>query len=53
VQAGGADLKTMKTEPARFDPAERRPAIRRTVLIIVSIIAAIYIGFFLRAVVFA
>ncbi|HJU39394.1 MAG TPA: hypothetical protein VJ724_07445 [Tahibacter sp.] len=44
----------MKTEqPARFDPAERRPAIRRTVLIVVGVVAAIYVGFFLRAVVFS
>lgn len=41
----------MTTEPTRFDPAERRQAIRRTVLVAVAVIAAIYIGFFIRAVV--
>ena len=43
----------MTTEPARFDPKDRRPAIRRTVWIAVGVIAAIYIGFFIRAVVLA
>ena len=40
----------MTTEPARFDPAERRTAIRRTVLVVVLVVAAIYAGFFVRAV---
>lgn len=43
----------MKTEPARFDPAERRPAIRRTVWIVLGVVALIYLGFFVRAVVLA
>ncbi len=43
----------MTTQPPRFDPAERRPAIRRTVWIAVGVIAAIYLGFFIRAVVLA
>lgn len=43
----------MSTEPARFDPSQRRPAIRRTVRIVVGVIALIYLGFFVRAVVLA
>ncbi len=41
----------MTTQPPRFDPAERRSAIRRTVWIAVGVIAAICLGFFVRAVV--
>ncbi|WP_257387054.1 hypothetical protein [Tahibacter caeni] len=40
----------MSTEPARFDPADRRAAIRRTAWIVVGVAALIYAGFFVRAV---
>ena len=39
----------MSNEPARFDPAVRRAAIRRTAWIVVGIVALVYGGFFVRA----
>lgn len=41
--------ETMSTEPVRFDPAARRAAIRRTVWIVVGLVALVYGGFFVRA----
>lgn len=43
----------MNTEPARFDPATRRAAVRRTAWIAVGIVALIYGAFFVRAVLVA
>jgi len=40
----------MSTEPARFDPTQRRAAVRRTVWMIAGVVALIYAGFFVRAV---
>ena len=40
----------MSTEPARFDPTQRRAAVRRTAWLIAGVIALIYAGFFVRAV---
>jgi hypothetical protein len=40
----------MTNEPARFDPATRRTAVRRTVWIVVGVVALIYAAFFVRAV---
>jgi hypothetical protein len=39
----------MTTEPARFDPATRRAAVRRTVWVVVGVVALIYGAFFVRA----
>lgn len=39
----------MSNEPARFDPNLRRAAIRRTAWIVVGVVALIYGGFFVRA----
>lgn len=33
-----------------FDPASRRPAVRRTVLVLVAIAAALYVSLFVRAI---
>lgn len=40
----------MSTEPVRFDPSTRRAAVRRTAWIVVGVVALIYAGFFVRAV---
>lgn len=39
----------MNTPTPQFDPAQRRGAVRRTVWLIVGVIALIYGGFFVRA----
>lgn len=39
----------MSTEPAPFDPTQRRAAVRRTAWIVVGVVALIYVGFFVRA----
>ncbi|HSX59243.1 MAG TPA: hypothetical protein VLF18_03485 [Tahibacter sp.] len=39
----------MTNEPARFDPATRRSAVRRTAWIVVGVVALIYGAFFVRA----
>ncbi|MBL8300411.1 MAG: hypothetical protein JNN30_18905 [Rhodanobacteraceae bacterium] len=43
----------MTTEPARFDPVTRRTAVRRTVWVVVGVVALIYGAFFVRAVLLA
>jgi inner membrane protein involved in colicin E2 resistance len=40
----------MRPDHAPFDPAQRRAAVRRTVYIALGVIALIYAGFFVRAV---
>ena len=39
----------MTNEPARFDPATRRSAVRRTVWAVVGVVVLIYGAFFVRA----
>lgn len=43
----------MTNEPAHFDPATRRIAVRRTVWVVVGVVALIYGAFFVRAVLLA
>lgn len=43
----------MNSEPARFDPRTRRAAVRRTAWIVAGVVALIYAGFFVRAVLLA
>lgn len=43
----------MTNEPARFDPAMRRSAVRRTVWVVVGVVALIYGAFFVRALLLA
>ncbi len=40
----------MSTEHARFDPTQRRAAVRRTAWMIAGVVALIYAAFFVRAV---
>lgn len=44
-----ARFTAMTNEPARFDPATRRTAIRRTVWAVVGVVVLIYGAFFVRA----
>ena len=39
----------MNTPTSEFDPAQRRAAVRRTAWCIVAVVALIYAGFFVRA----
>lgn len=43
----------MTNEPVHFDPATRRTAVRRTVWVVVGVVALIYGAFFIRAVLLA
>jgi hypothetical protein len=40
----------MTSAPAPFDTAQRRAAVRRTVWATLGVVALIYLGFFVRAV---
>jgi type VI protein secretion system component VasF len=43
-----ATLKTMSNQQLKFDPAERRAAVRRTVWIMAGVALAIFVLFFVK-----
>ena len=42
-------IERLNTPTSQFDPAQRRAAVRRTAWFVVGVVALIYAGFFVRA----